>query len=168
MTDLSIEREIDFSSFLTKGSKKTSIQAQGLIRWWKIYHQPGFLRKHPECTVVDLSPEILRVEGKIDDDANAINKIRSSMRKIKIEDLGFMQATDLLASIPEDDPDGRGLKDLRSIEKKLSIKVVFDDSKGHVYLVGEIKKLEKKAFALRNLLSHYHWRLSGTDISMST
>jgi hypothetical protein len=35
----------------------------------------------------------------------------------------------------------------------------------HVFLVGAAKKLDKKCGDLRNLLTHYHWRLSGRDIS---
>ena len=93
------------------------------------------------------------------------------MRKIKLEDLGKMNATELLASIPEEDPMGRGLRDLREMEKKLSVKIIFNHDKngGHVYIVGDSKKLEKKVFALRNLISHYHWRLSGTvDVTSAT
>lgn len=56
--------------------------------------------------------------------------------------------------------------DLRSMEKKLSVKVVFDDVTGHVYLVGDTKKIDKKCFALRNMFSHYHWRLSGKDVAL--
>ena len=29
-------------------------------------------------------------------------------------------------------------------------------------------KLQKKCFALRNVISHYHWRLSGRDVSFAT
>ena len=53
------------------------------------------------------------------------------------------------------------------MEKELSVKVAFcgDD---HVLLVGAKAKLQKKAFAMRNLLSHYHWRLSGRDVAFET
>ena len=34
---------------------------------------------------------------------------------------------------------------------------------GHVLLVGSKAKLQKKCVQLRNLLSHYHWRLTGTE-----
>jgi len=43
--------------------------------------------------------------------------------------------------------------------------------KGKVYsseqegLFGNKKTMEKKCFDLRNLLTHYHWRLSGRDLS---
>mmetsp|Transcript_6253 Transcript_6253/g.11107 ORF Transcript_6253/g.11107 Transcript_6253/m.11107 type:complete len:92 (-) Transcript_6253:51-326(-) len=49
------------------------------------------------------------------------------------------------------------------MEKKMSVKVVFDDETGHVFLVGDSKKLEKKCFPIRNMVSHYHWRLSWAD-----
>jgi hypothetical protein len=155
---------IDFSMFLPEGSKEITTQAGTLIIWWKTFQQSGFLKKNPDCSILESSDGILRIKGVEAGDV-AENKIRSSMKKIKVEDLGKMQATDLLASIPEEDPQGRGQRDLRDMEKKLSVKIVFEKSGGHVYLVGDAKKLEKKVFAMRNLLSHYHWRLSGTDSS---
>ena len=35
----------------------------------------------------------------------------------------------------------------------------------HVYLIGLQKKLDKKCGDIRNLLTHYHWRMSGRDLS---
>jgi hypothetical protein len=162
MADPATICDIDFSFFLPKGSKEITTQAGMLIVWWKTFQQSGFLRKNPGCSILESSAGILRIKG-VEVGDTAENKIRSSMKKIKVEDLGKMQAYDLLASIPEEDPQGRGQRDLRDMEKKLSVKIVFDKSGGHVYLVGDAKKLEKKVFAMRNLLSHYHWRLSGTD-----
>lgn len=141
-------------------------QANALIQWWETFQKSSFVRKHPDWNVSRPSSEVLRIEGA-NDDNTVENKIRSAMKKIQIEDLGNMQATDLRASIPEDDAQGRGMRDLREMEKKMSIKIVFDDDGGHVYLVGDTKKLEKKAFVIRNLLSHYHWRLFGKDVSHS-
>ena len=57
------------------------------------------------------------------------------------------------------------MNDLYDLEKKLSVRVIFDDDTKHVVLVGEKKKLEKKVFVIRNMLSHFHWRLSGSDIA---
>jgi hypothetical protein len=34
----------------------------------------------------------------------------------------------------------------------------------HVLLVGPKAKLQKKCFAIRNLLAHYHWRLTGKQV----
>jgi hypothetical protein len=83
---------------------------------------------------------------------------------VEVEDLGPMHAQALLSSIPQVDASGRGMHDLRQVEKELSVKVVFC-SDGHVLLVGAKQKLTKKCFVLRNLLSHYHWRLSGRDVA---
>jgi len=166
MADTTTFCDIDFTMFLPKGSKDVQTQAGALVLWWRTYQESGFLKKNPDCSVSDSSSGVLRLEG-VDIGDVVKNKIRLSMRKIKVDDLGKMQATDLLASIPEEDPQGRGLRDLRDMEKNLSVKIVFDDDRGHVYLVGDAKKLEKKVFAIRNLLSHYHWRLSGTDVSSS-
>ena len=90
-----------------------------------------------------------------------------SLKKADVDDLGPMDAAALLASIPEADADGRGLADLRGTEARLGVKVAFC-SNGHVLLVGPKAKLAKKCSALRNLLSHYHWRLSGRDVAFET
>lgn len=113
--------------------------------------------------------------------------IRSTLKKIVVDDLGHLNATELLPTIPKIDPEGRGLDDLLAIERKLNVKVVFDvvhvmndnsndaddddvneshsNSSGtnHVLIVGDAKKIEKKVFVIRNMISHYHWRLSGKD-----
>jgi hypothetical protein len=93
--------------------------------------------------------------------------IQSTFKKVVAEDLGNMNATELVPTKTETNPEGRGMQDLHATEKKLSVKVVFDEDTGHVFLVADAKKLEKKCFVLRNMLSHYHWRLSGTDVSFS-
>ena len=92
-------------------------------------------------------------------------QIRVAGKKVDVEDLGMMDAARLWDAIPEDDGAGRGRRDLERIEKDLSVKVVFCLSNGHVLLVGAKAKLQKKTFVLRNLLSHYHWRLSGRDVA---
>ena len=76
-----------------------------------------------------------------------------------------MNASELQLAIPMEDSEGRGMTDLISLEKKLAVKVVFDQESGHVLIVGDEKKLEKKVFVIRNMISHYHWRLSGTDVA---
>lgn len=72
-------------------------------------------------------------------------RTRLEQHLIVVEDLGNMDATELLPTIPKTDGEGRGMVDLRSMEKKLSVKVVFDDVTGHVYLVGDAKKIDKSA-----------------------
>jgi len=91
--------------------------------------------------------------------------IANALKKIEVEDLGDMDAMELKQSIPEQDANGRGMRDLETLEKQLSIKVVFLSNNKHVLLVGNKTKLEKKAFVVRNMLAHYHWRLSGKDVS---
>ena len=159
--------DLNFETFLPNGSKQAATEAEALIIWWKSFQQSSFQRKFPECSVLESSAGILRINGFVPG-GTVETKIRSSMKKIKVEDLGNMQANELLASIPEVDPQGRGMKDLRDMEKKISVKIFFDKSGGHVFLVGDAKKLEKKVFAMRNLLSHYHWRLSGRDVSVQS
>lgn len=159
--------DIDFTVFCLKGSKQVATQAEALVVWWKTFQQSSFLKKNPGCSILQSPIGIIRIQG-IGIGNAAENKIRSSMKKIKAEDLGQMHASELLATIPEEDSQGRGLQDLREMEKKLSVKIFFDQSGGHVYLVGDTKKLEKKVFAMRNLLSHYHWRLSGRDVSKAS
>ena len=172
-TDPATVCAIDFTTVLPEGTKEIVPRAEALTVWWKAFQKTGFLRKNPHCSVVEeessCAAGILRIAGIQAGDAAATaaveQKIRSSMKKIQVEDLGRLQASDLLASIPQEDPQGRGLQDLRDTEKKLSVKVVFDTIGEHVYLVGDAKKLEKKVFAIRNMISHYHWRLSGTEMS---
>ena len=119
--------EVDFASFCATGSKNVPRQAEALLEWWKSFQQTGFQRKNPDCSIILSCNGVLRITG-VEDTANAEHKIRSSMKKIKAEDLGNMQAPDLLASIPEEDPQGRGLRDMREMERKLSVKVYFDTS----------------------------------------
>ena len=109
-------------------------------------------RFHSAAKILEDSRErgILRLGGiKNEDDVQ--KKMKSSLKKIQVQDLGNMRAQDLLASIPEEDPLGRGRKDLRDMEKKLSVKIVFGPGQGetHVYLVGDAKKLGKKVFCIR-------------------
>jgi hypothetical protein len=76
-----------------------------------------------------------------------------------------LAAQELWDNIPEEDSEGRGRKDLEQLEKQLSIKVVFLE-KQHVLLVGVKTKLEKKCLVIRNVLSHYYWRLKGKQIHL--
>jgi len=99
--------------------------------------------------------------------------ITSALKKIQVDDLGDMDASALRDSIPLSDGEGRGMANLEALQKKLAVSVVFCDMNGHddiinghVLLVGNKAKLEKKCFEMRNILSHYHWRLSGTDVAM--
>ena len=98
----------------------------------------------------------------------------SVLKKIEVEDLGDMDAQNLKEVIPEEDNSGRGMRDLLKLEEELQVKVVFIDNPAepkqhkHVLLVGAKAKLAKKCLVIRNLLSHYHWRLSGRDVSFES
>ena len=100
-------------------------------------------------------------------EAHWSKQIAAAVKKVDVENLGPMNAAELWAAIPEDDSAGRGRRDLAAMEKELGVKVCFCDN-GNVLLVGAKAKLQKKCFVLRNLLSHYHWRLSGRDVAFET
>lgn len=78
-----------------------------------------------------------------------------------------MDAVSLAASIPPESANVRGMCDLNKLEKELSVKVAFCGD-GHVLLASARAKLQKKCFVLCNMLSHYHWRLSGRDVSFES
>jgi hypothetical protein len=155
------------SAEATKHLAHSRQQTQALVHWVEAFHLPSLCRKAADRGVQVTNPEpgLLLLEGI---DAPSWEKsIRSALKKVVCEDLGNMDASALLPTIPETDSNGRGMHHIELMEKKLSVKVVFDDETGHVFMVGDSKKLEKKCFDLRNLLSHYHWRLSGRDVSFS-
>ena len=165
---------------IRKGSnevEKGEAKANALALWLLSYHFPPKIRKcADQAHIVARSSkrgwielECAGGDSPADSALGVLGwecKARSALRKIYVEDLGNMDATLLFQTIPETDSEGRGVADMRSMEKKLSVKVVFDEVTGHVYLVGDAKKIEKKCFALRNMLSHYHWRLSGKDVAL--
>jgi hypothetical protein len=165
--------EIDLSKFLLRNATEPDNQqqialakARALVIWLQVYHFPVLCRRsvqhHHQATVevTSLGPGCLRLVG--DESSIWEASIHSILKKMVVEDLGNWNASALLATIPDRDADGRGRHDMQETEKKLSVKIVFDEDTGHVFLVGNAKKLEKKCFILRNILSHYHWRLSGT------
>ena len=84
--------------------------------------------------------------------------VNATLKKVETDDLGDMDARYLSEAIPEE-----GLAKLRSLEQELSVKVVFCAASGHILLAGAKAKLAKKCFELKNVLAHYHWRLSGHD-----
>ena len=145
----------------------------------KIENKGTYTKKGGE-TVRKTPPSSSSATTENFDGASWEKAVHSALKKITVEDLGYMNAAELKASIPDNDSEGRGKTDLYQLEKKLSVKVVFDDGgaesgesggsggsggSGHVLLVGDAKKLEKKVFVIRNMLSHYHWRLSGSDVA---
>ena len=160
--------------------------AEGQAQWLLMHWAPTLKRKHP-VDVALVGRSAIRVQGMQSaeqpyesaaagaGEAETVaafeetwrKAIVSALKKVAVEDLGLMDAAALLASIPEVDANGRGLQDLRAMEKDLGVKAAFCSNQ-HVLLVGPAPKLSKKCFALRNLLSHYHWRLSGRDVAFET
>ena len=144
-------------------------QAQWLLTFWTGSQQ----RKHPEVKFALEGRSCLTVtsSGVGSNEAAAFETewrkaIVTALKKVEVEDLGPMDSAALWESIPEEDSSGRGRQDLIRVEKELSVKVVFCAPPcKHVLLVGAKAKLSKKCFVLRNLLSHYHWRLSGRDVA---
>lgn len=102
-------------------------------------------------------------------------QIGDALHKLCEEDLGKMDAPDLLQAIHETvntNTGNTGIADLTALENKLNVLVYFDciegPDQGHVKLLGAKKKLDKKCADLRTILSHYHWRLSGKDVAFET
>jgi hypothetical protein len=167
--EIDLSKIVLLSNNATEPDKQQQIalaKARALVIWLQAYHFPVLRRRcteqHPLATVevTSLESGCLRLVG--DESPKWEASIHSILKKVVVEDLGNWHASDLLRSIPERDAEGRGRHDMQETEKKLSVKIVFDEETGHVFLVGNPKKLEKKCFVLRNILSHYHWRLSGT------
>lgn len=137
-------------------------KGQAIVVWLQAFHFPTLYRKQgADMQVTNPGAGTLVLVGS--ESQKWQKSIQSTLKKIVAEDLGNLNAKSLIPTIPEVDSEGRGMHDLQATEKKLSVKIVFDEDTGHVFLVGDAKKLEKKCFVLRNILSHYHWRLSGTE-----
>ena len=150
------------------------LQAQGMIEWLSLHHFPSKMRKSK--LPIEVSSPLrgkmcIQLQCSATSIEHGINNemwekgVQSALKRITVEDLGNMNASELETSIPIEDAEGRGMADLFLLEKKLAVKVVFDKETGHVLIVGDQKKLEKKVFVIRNMISHYHWRLSGTDVA---
>lgn len=146
-------------------------EAAWLLAFWACTQQ----RKHGvRCQRVGRSgvrvagPPAAPEESVAEFDERWSKQLVAALKKVEVDDLGPMEAPRLWEAIPEEDGAGRGRRDLAAMERELSVKVVFCESNGRVLLVGARPKLAKKCFAMRNLLSHYHWRLSGRDVAFET
>jgi hypothetical protein len=171
--------QTDCSKALASASSNKRI-ALGQAAWCNAFWRPVQQRKHPEfkisiegtnLLVQPISLENVDKTTGTNTEAPSVdwNKLlQMALKKIQVEDLGDLAAIELLASIPTEDSEGRGRKDLEAIEKQLSVKVVWllgqDDN--HILLVGAKTKLEKKCLVLRNILAHYYWRLKGKQITL--
>jgi hypothetical protein len=160
-------QSIEINDYATELSPEMKAQeAKGLTSWLNTFWIPTVRRKNPAFTFT-FTDTALSVTSNNDDELDDWNKLLgSALKKIIVEDLGQMNANELVATIPLEDSGGRGLQDLQQMEKALQVKVVFCDN-GHVLLVGQKAKLTKKCFTIKNILSHYHWRLSGKDVAFS-
>ena len=146
--------------------------AEGEAAWLEAFWFASQQRKHADVRLSLAGRSGVRVaqiggEAAPDFAAKWTKQIVSSLRKIEVEDLGDMDAPRLRDSIPAVDTGGRGREDLAAIQRDLNVKVVFCENR-HVLLVGTKAKLQKKCIVIRNLLSHYHWRLSGRDVTFET
>ena len=162
-------------------STKSAGEGEALVHWMELYWLPTQHRKHPLLLLeLQSTPEPqLHIQSlssspspptlaentatEIVDAAFWEKQLVTALKKVTIEDLGDLQAVDLWDSIPDRDGNGRGRYDLVALQKDLMVHVEFSRTNGHVYLVGAKTKLAKKCITLRNILSHYHWRLSGKD-----
>ena len=111
-----------------------------------------------------MPPLLLRITAPLADESlGAFTErwqklVSAALRKVETDDLGDMDAAYLSEAIPEE-----GRAKLASLQRELSVKVVFCAASGHIVLAGGRAKLSKKCFELKNVLAHYHWRLSGHD-----
>ena len=162
------------SSLMPPDSGNLRAYGEGKAKWLEMFWFPTQRRKQPtlsfsvvNCTIICIKSDSCPVETKCSAFDDSWRKsVSSALKKIEVEDLGDMDAMELQESIPEEDSNGRGMKDLLALQKQLSVRVVFCNK--HVLLVGQKSKLQKKCFVLRNMLSHYHWRLSGKDVSFGS
>eukprot|EP00977_Amphora_coffeiformis_P007957 scaffold1793_cov173-Amphora_coffeaeformis.AAC.12 len=144
---------------------------RALRSWIEVYWLPTQRRKNPlvEWNWTD-GGDVLQVTSPTTTASATTTSIMESiqkqlitaMKKVQIEDLGDMNAMELYETIPLQDAQGRGREDLERMQKESNVHVEFAENQ-HVYLVGQKQKLSKKCITLRNVLSHYHWRLSGKD-----
>lgn len=168
------------SDLVILSSNKRRI-ALGQASWCQAFWLPVQQRKHLDFqlaidgTILTIS----RTKQENNDDENTTtssssidwNKLLQTtvLKKIHVQDLGDLSASELYATIPmQDDAKGRGRADLEAMEKQLAVKVVWllDDDDGHILLVGTRAKLDKKCLVIRNMLSHYYWRLKGKQVNL--
>ena len=156
-----ISLEIDLVQHLLEQSqtpkqKETShLRAHALVQWLLTHHFPSKIRKsslpvsvsskrrgqvciksiHSKQTGDEKDKNLMpdRDEDSLEGPKSKWEKnVFQTLKKITVEDLGLMNATELQSSIPQTDKHGRGMLDLYALEKKLSVKVVFDSQTDHV------------------------------------
>ncbi|KAG7374193.1 hypothetical protein IV203_013288 [Nitzschia inconspicua] len=152
----------------TIGMKRKRI-ALAQAAWLTTFWISALRRKHPNADIKMDGTTLQVVKGRDDSEEETTsvsvewNKLlQKELKRLHVEDLGYLDAVELWATIPEEDKESRGRKDLERLEQQLSVKVVFLER--HVLLVGAKAKLEKKCLVIRNVLAHYYWRLKGKQI----
>ena len=168
------EARVHAASLSIEAAAAAALVAEGEAQWLVAHWFGSQQRKHGVRFGLE-GPSRVRVEGPptspeqsaAEYEAHWSKQIAAAVKKVDVENLGPMNAAELWEAIPEEDSAGRGRRDLAAMEKELAVKVCFCDN-GNVLLVGAKAKLQKKCFMLRNLLSHYHWRLSGRDVAFET
>ena len=140
-------------------------QALGQAAWLDAFWIPSQQKKNANLKL-NMDGTSFIVEGESSSDTDWDKLLQTALKKILVEDLGDLAAKDLWLTIPDEDKEGRGRKDLAQLEKQLSVKVVFSEQDDHILLVGAKAKLEKKCLVIRNVLSHYYWRLKGKQINL--
>lgn len=177
LSNLTVAEEATLESVLTVSEPEA--------RWLEAFWFSTYRRKNPggEASLQELASGDRRVllQARAESGCSSAQFSEqwtkaavTALKKVEVEDLGAMDAAHLWETIPEVDSSGRGRADLAGLENELQVKAVFcigtpeehgKKAHGHVFLVGAKTKLAKKAFVIRNLLSHYHWRLSGRDVA---
>ena len=122
------ENEVTFSyCLLSEGSagdenEKRAAVARG--EWLESFFLPTQHRKHPSYLLVLESDKTVLNIRKNDESPGVVDEkcepdwdrlIQKDLKKIHVEDLGDLSARDLWSSIPDEDKDGRGRKDLQRL-----------------------------------------------------
>lgn len=115
-----------------------------------------------ESVVIDSEAGAVRVVTTRDGEGVWRKAVEKELKNVRTEDVGKMSGRN--GRSLRDAFNEEGLEKLSKLEKDLRIKVIFRCD-GHVLLVGPKSKLQRKSSDVRNLLSHFHWRLSGQDVA---
>jgi len=170
-------------NFQLEGGGGSQGRAFGQAAWLTAFWVPTQQRKHPEFKLEIHGVTFSCTSSKTSHDSTPQpdwkKLLLTALKKIEVQDLGNLSASELWNTIPEEDKEGRGRQDLERLEQQLSVKVVFlakennmdakdgdEEIQDHILLVGAKKTLEKKCLVIRNMLSHYYWRLKGKEVHL--
>ena len=168
-----ITERIPLNQYVVTSSSSSSAitvhHTRALRSWIEAFWLPAQRRKNPLVEWSWTDDEELQVTTTTTTTTTSLvvdhiqKQLATAMKKVQVEDLGPMNATELWETIPLHDHQGRGREDLARMQTELNVHVEVAENQ-HLYLVGQKQKLSKKCITLRNVLSHYHWRLSGKDV----